>query len=304
VAQRARSVRIADAALERYAASLPADEILRAAATALPRVGGSEPALVAFVLELDAVNFGSGWFPELVKRPALSGYRTIEAALVERFERDGPIGVAELRAMDAAACARLFGQTAAPPAIGELMELFARAWRELGEWLALRHGGDFAAPLDAAAGSAEALVRELLEMPLYRDVATYDELDVPFLKRAQITAADLALALPERARFRDLDRLTLFADNLVPHVLRVDGVLAYEPGLLARIDAGELLAWGSREEVEIRACALDAVERLVARLRERGVPATAARLDHWLWQRGAAPSYKARPRHRTRCPYY
>ena len=45
---------------------------------------------------------------------------------------------------------------------------------------------------------------------------------VPFLKRAQIAAADLA---PRRAssQFPDLERLTMFADNLVPHVLRLDG---------------------------------------------------------------------------------
>ncbi len=41
--------------------------------------------------------------------------------------------------------------------------------------------------------------------------------DRGFYKRAQIVASDLALA--GVARFADLDRLTIFADNLVPHVL-------------------------------------------------------------------------------------
>ncbi len=50
--------------------------------------------------------------------------------------------------------------------------------------------------------------------------------DRGFYKRAQITPSDLALA--GVAEFDDLDRLTIFADNLVPHVLRVDGVLRYE----------------------------------------------------------------------------
>lgn len=73
----------------------------------------------------------------------------------------------------------------------------------------------------------------------------------PFYKRAQLACADLAHA--EVVRFRDLDRLTLFADNLVPHVLRVDGLLAYDEGLLARIESEELLEHDSAEEVEIRA---------------------------------------------------
>ena len=52
--------------------------------------------------------------------------------------------------------------------------------------------------------------------------------DVGFWKRAQIVPNDLALA--GVASFSDLDRLTIFADNLVPHVLRVDGVLRYDAG--------------------------------------------------------------------------
>ncbi len=91
------------------------------------------------------------------------------------------------------------------------------------------------------------------------------------------------------AEFHDLDRLTIFADNLVPHVLRVDGVLRYDPALAARIDAGELLPPGE-EETEIRACALHACE-LIAR--RSGVPPRT--LDGWLWNRGQAPRYKARP---------
>ena len=56
----------------------------------------------------------------------------------------------------------------------------------------------------------------------------------------------------------------MFADNLVPHVLRLDGVLWFDPELVARIERGELIEHGSPEEVEIRACAVHAVELLVA----------------------------------------
>ncbi len=53
----------------------------------------------------------------------------------------------------------------------------------------------------------------------------------------------------------------MFADNLVPHVLRLDGVLWFDPELVARIEHEELIEHGSPEEVEIRACAVHAVER-------------------------------------------
>jgi hypothetical protein len=134
---------------------------------------------------------------------------------------------------------------------------------------------------------------------------------VPFYKRAQLTVADLAAALGGRGSgaFRDLDSLTLFADNLVPHVLRREGALVYDAPLAARIDAGELLAPGSPEEVEIRALAVHAVERMVAILREQTgaaavESATARRLDYLLWNRGQRPDIKAHPRHRARCVYY
>lgn len=51
-------------------------------------------------------------------------------------------------------------------------------------------------------------------------------------------------------QFADLDRLTIFADNVVPHVLRVEGVLRYSEALAARIDRGDPLPPGG-EETEI-----------------------------------------------------
>jgi hypothetical protein len=126
-------------------------------------------------------------------------------------------------------------------------------------------------------------------MPFYRDVGFY--------KRAQLTAADLATA--GVAEFQDLDRLTIFADNLVPHVLRVDGILSYEPELLERINREELIPKGSREELEIRATALHAVELIAKR-----TPVTPMQLDYLLWNRGQEAGYKALPRHRTRTVFY
>ena len=61
----------------------------------------------------------------------------------------------------------------------------------------------------------------------------------------------------------------------MPHVLRVDGLLAYDDELLARIERGELIPVGSPEEIEIRAVAVHAVERIVAELRASGTKATA-----------------------------
>ena len=148
-------------------------------------------------------------------------------------------------------------------------------------------GGHTALELVAQAeGSAERLAWRLATGMAFDDRGFY--------KRAQIVPNDLALA--GVAEFADLDRLTIFADNLVPHVLRVDGVLRYDSRLAARMDAGELLPQGE-EEREIRACALHACELIAARL---GTPPRL--LDTWLWSRGRR--VQGDPRHRTRTVYY
>jgi hypothetical protein len=260
-----------------------------------------ETTTVAYFLTLDTINFGSGYFPLYRKRPGLSGYFNVALSLKEAFEAEGPWSAERLAAMTPARCAAVFGQDPDFP----LMALFATAQADLGRLLLAEYGGSPVALLRAAGGSAERLVALLAAMPYYRDVAAYDGLSVAFYKRAQLAAADLALAVRSPlTAFRDLDRLTIFADNLVPHVLRVDGVLRYAPALLARIEAEEPIAAGSPEEVEIRACALHAVELLKAALVRGGRAVTATQLDYYLWNRGQAPAYKAQPRHRARSVYY
>jgi hypothetical protein len=88
--------------------------------------------------------------------------------------------------------------------------------------------------------------------------------DVGYFKRAQIVPSDLALA--GVADVRDLHELTIFADNLVPHVLRCEGVLVYAAPLAAHVDAGKALPPGPWER-EIRACAVHACALLAPRPR-------------------------------------
>jgi hypothetical protein len=296
VAARARSVDIVTDAIPAYAAALAgrADPDLESVPP--PRSQAEREARAAYWLTMDAINFGSGWFPTLRKRGGLSGYSTIAAGLRDHFDR-GAWTACELAALDAATLAPILGQDPEH----ELMALYAASLRDLGAHVTAEHGGCFAAVADAAGGSAVALARRLGAWPSFEDHSRYGQLEVPFLKRAQIAAADLHRA--GVARFTDLPALTMFADNLVPHVLRLDGVLRFDPELVARIDRGQLIAHDSPEEVEIRACAVHAVELLVA-----GAPAshrlTAAALDQLLWQRGQQPHYKASPRHRSRCTAY
>jgi len=243
--------------------------------------------VAAYFLTLDTINFGSGWFPTLRKRTAsdgsaVSGYFTVAWGLADRFRAAGPLTSAELRTLRTEEIADTLGQ----PRDHELMALFAQALRQLGTFLGAREPHDVVA---AARGSAARLARNLAD-----GMALFD--DRGFWKRAQIVPANLALA--GVATFHDTDDLTIFADNLVPHVLRCDGVLVYDDGLAALIDAGRPLRFGGQER-EIRACAVHACREIALRhgISERD-------LDHRLWTRGQDAAYKARPRHRCRTVFY
>jgi Potential Queuosine, Q, salvage protein family len=294
VAQRARHVHVERERAAPYVASLPIDVPPAGEDPSVHLTAGTREGRAAFWLTLDAINFGSGWFPTLRKREGRSGYITIATSVTERFTSRGPWTAEALAEIDVAEIARVLGQDPDH----ELMALFARSLNDLGGRVATDHGGRFASVLDAAGGSAVAFVERLRTWDCFADSSRYDSVTVPFLKRAQIAAADLSRA--GAGKFRDLDRLTVFADNLVPHVLRLDGVLNYEPDLVDRIERGELIEHGSPEEIEIRACALHAVE-LIAGARPGALPAD---IDYVLWHRGQEPRYKARPRHRSRCTAY
>ena len=306
VAAQATHVHINPDRVSAYAASLiPHLTDKQALDPSCHYVGHGEDS-VAFIITLDAINFGSGYFPHLRKRPGMSGYFTIASSLTDLFTKQGPLSARELSEITASDCAKIFAQDVGDSAVEELMSLFSRALTDLGSYLRARFHGRFTELVAAADHSAVRLVDILRVMPLFFDEEQYRGMNVPFCKRAQITASDLAIAFDGRGpgKFHDLNRLTIFADNMVPHVLRVDRILAYEEGLLTRIGQGELISAGSEEEVEIRACAVHAVELIARAITATGYQVTAQQLDNALWNRGQNPEYKGIPRHRTRTPYY
>lgn len=290
-----------------YAERLPAEAVHFTEHDANAHFLGHGADTVAFFLTLDSVNFGSGYFPTLHKRPGMSGYFTVATSLADHFRTNGVIPPEELAAMTPERAARLFAQDLEDEGRRMLMELFAAALRDLGAFVSERFQRSFTAVVEEAGGSADKLARLLAEMPFYRDEEDYGDFRVAFYKRAQIASQDLALAFGNTGwgEFHDLDRLTIFADNLVPHVLRVDGILRYDEDLARRIDSEELIPAGSPEEVEIRACAVHAVELMAESLRRTERPLQPREIDFLLWNRGQLPFYKkGKPRHRSRSVFY
>lgn len=290
VAERARFVRIEESRIEEYAAEL----VREAEEGPDEQPAEREPeAAAAFAVCMNAINFGSGWWPTISKRPGHSGYGTMAAGVEERFSTRGPWSAEELAAMDKATVAAVVGQDPEHP----LMAQFAAALRDVGAHLLDEHGGRYLGVVEAAE-SVPALAAVFAGWQSFADVSSYEGRPVPFFKRAQLAAADL-----HRAGVADLpgvERLTAFADNLVPQVLRVDGVLALDSGLEEKIETEQLLAHGSPEEVELRACAVHTVELLAL----GSGTLTPAAIDSALWNRGRGRRYKSVPRPRSRNSAY
>lgn len=284
---------------------MPIDEAYVATLMAAPPITSGleklpDPASrTAFVLVRDAINFGSAVHPFLVKEPGLSGARTIGHRLLAWFENDGIPSPTVLAEMTAERCAALLGQ----PMSGEpwtLMHMFARAWNAFGAHVRRIAGEDYEQFVAAANGSAMATVQLLSAVEYWDDVSKYEGTRVPFLKRARLATYGLSLCADDsRSRFDDLDVMASFADNLIPHVLLMDGWIEVNPGLNAALVGGRQLVHGSRAEVELRAASVLLCERIAQTARRAGIEISEVEVATRLWKRGQGETYKARPRPRS-----
>src|SRR4051794_41087335 len=114
VAAQARSVRIDAAAL---GAVEPADP--PELDPLVHYLEGTPEDVARYLLALDAINSGSGWFPLLEKRAGLSGYFTVAWNMSDDWRAGGPWTVADLRAMTTERIAAALSQS---PSL-ELMSL-------------------------------------------------------------------------------------------------------------------------------------------------------------------------------------
>ena len=251
----------------------------------------------AFVLIRDCINFGSGFHPFLEKRANMSGSRTIAWNLASYFRLNGAPTPDELSAITTDRCAHILNQNA-PGAARDLIEMFVQALNEFGTYILNNFNGTYNTLIDHAGDSAIRFVESLVKMSCWNDRVQCMGLDFPFYKRAQLTAYGISQVRPHI--FSDIARLTAFADNLIPHVLKVDRVLQFNEALDRKIAAGTLLDVHSLDEVSIRAMTVNACDVLARLCLESGVEITSLELASFLWKRGQSTRYKSAPRPRTR----
>jgi hypothetical protein len=176
----------------------------------------------------------------------------------------------------------------------QLLEERAAILREAGERLLDRWDGRFANVV-ASASDADSYLRLLTaEFPRFDDV--------PFWKLAQLSA--WILHIERVVQWPDLERLTAFADYIVPAALRALGVLRYSDELARAVDSWTPIEASSPWEVEIRAATVWACHTLALAVNERR-PAELAVVDAQIDARLWLPFHAGPIRHHlTRTIYY
>jgi hypothetical protein len=306
VVERSRYVHIDDAALAALAPGLARRVEVPAWHPSYHFVDGTEKT-ATWLLVLDALNFSFWGEPRWrveYRGELLNGYTALAAALTRAVEEGVPITDATyLATMTAADLAHVLRGESTIPMLDRRLENL----HEVGDLLLRKYEGSFGRAIQACTGSAVRLVRLLVdELLSFDDIADHSGAEVRFYKRAQILTADLHGAFRGESfgRFDDLDQLTAFADYKLPQILRHMGILLYIPSLDQKIEARFLLPAGSREEVEIRANTVWAVELLRRALTRHGSTLRAFELDWWLWNEAQRFGPSDQPYHLSRTIYY
>ena len=310
VMDNARHVRIDDGAIRIFAQQTDTDMQLKVSGVTWDSAGWHYcsdaaqfgPLTCQYIFVLDALNW-CFWPTEGLE------YDNIATALKDVLEADsGAFDGARLASLSLKEMETKWFPSHALP---EPEERLARL-NELGAALETHFQGQAANMVQAAHGSAVQLVSLVLQyLPGFRDTCIYQGRLVHFYKRAQILVGDVWAAYGKSRvqaahpyYFSDIGELTMFADYRVPQLLRHFGVLEYEEDLSATVDDRLEVAFGSPQEVEIRAATVLAVERLREVLELRGVSLLTIEVDWLLWQMGEESKERIKPHHRTRTIYY
>ena len=310
VARKSQQVQIDEQALAHFCGKVLKDGIAAPHWDRRYHFRGTAQATASYLLVLDSLNFCFWPAPARLKweieyeSVRLSGYYGLAAALKRAIESGIPIIKADYLAEVTLGELKkiLVGQGELP-----LLEHRLQILNELGRTLLEEYEGQVLKLVESAAGSAIRLAELLAEkLTSFQDVAEYQGHQVFFYKRAQIFAADLYGAFngKDSGRFRDIDKLTAFADYKLPQVLRHLGILDYAETLAKKVNQEIYLEAGCPDEIEIRANTIWAVELIRRELERMGKGFRAYEIDWMLWNLGQRGEFKATPYHRTLTIFY
>jgi hypothetical protein len=193
------------------------------------------------------------------------------------------------------------------PMLDEKLEVL----HQVGQVLAQKYDGRFhnfvksCSPklYDNGNGLIDRLVKEF---PRFNDVSMLDGHEIKFYKLAQLGVWMLYATLHPMGKFRldDPQKMTAFADYIVPVALRLHGITSYSERLEAAINSHQLIPRDFRWEVEIRAHCIYATALLteeINKLRPPGMQVIIPQIDARFWTHFHTTTW---PHHLTRTIMY
>jgi hypothetical protein len=172
---------------------------------------------------------------------------------------------------------RIFVGNIELPMLDEKMEV----WHQLGSVLAAKYEGRFhnfirsCKPRLYDNGNGNGLIERLVkEFPRFNDVSQYDGHAIKFYKLPQLGIWFVYSTLRKSGQFllEDVDKMTAFADYIVPVGLRLMGITSYSEKLENAINTYTLIPRDSAWEVEIRAHCIYATALLCEEINKKRAP--------------------------------
>jgi hypothetical protein len=182
---------------------------------------------------------------------------------------------------------------------------------EVGGVLAAKYDGRFHKFVESCSprlyANGNGLIERLVkEFPRFNDVSTLDGFEIKFYKLAQLGVWMLYAILHSIGKFRldDAEKMTAFADYIVPLALRLHGITRYSEKLEQAIQSRQLIPRDSRWEIEIRAHCVYATALLceeVNELRPQNQQVLIPQIDARFWMHFHKTTW---PHHLTRTIMY
>ena len=201
----------------------------------------------------------------------------------------------------------VFSGTIEMPMLDERVTLF----NEVGRVLIEKYEGRYSRFVRSCApklysGGDGLLERLTTEFPRFRDVSNYHGTDIHIYKLAQLGIWGMHLALSPRGAWKleDAEKLTAFADYIVPVGLRVMGIFEYAPELERQINSLTEVKRDSDAEIELRASSIFVIAKLTEEINKRrpGMePLLQPQVDFRFWKTYHATHW---PHHLTKTVMY
>jgi hypothetical protein len=240
---------------------------------------GDDPVTMDFTFLTSTINFAFTDFEShtIFKAQYAGGEHWdslgMEACLKRAYDEGIPIlDGSWLAAVSREELDRVFTGNIRIPMLDERVAIF----HEVGNVLKDKYDGRFhnfvkSGPSRLYADGEGLLERLLAEFPSFRDTSLYRGARIAFQKRAQLLWWQLHARFQREGFFaiEDPEKLTVFADYIVPVAFRLFGMVSYTPELERVINERRVIPADSEEEIEIRAFTIWGGHRLTEEINKR-----------------------------------